>query len=85
MITPSLSSSTKEEYSSVKELWELCNLDALLNSFNCTIHADVKLMMIISGLMCCNSKHPCPYCNSLDMLEKGNLSTIKNITNYNSS
>lgn len=85
LIVLSVCTSTKEDYASAKKMWTMSNLDALLNNFQCTVHADLKLIMIITGLMSCSSKCPCPYCDTSDINEKDTSRTVENITQNNAA
>lgn len=63
----------KEQYEAVKKLWNLINVNELLNTYECSFTADLKLIMIMCGLMSNSSKCPCPYCETNDLDLKGSF------------
>ena len=53
---------TKETYESVKELFDLLNIQTLKQYGDISIAADLKMANIMFGLMSHTSTHPCTWC-----------------------
>lgn len=79
MFILALTDDTKESYDLIIFLWNLLKMNNLLDNYDCSFNADLKLIMIACGLMSNSSKCPCPYCDTSDLSIKG----IYIINSYN--
>ena len=73
-----MSESIPEEYDNVKQMLDLVKLD--LTKHSVFLNNDIKMDLILLGLMSASSSYPCPYCTIFhDFKKKGLPRTLKQI------
>ena len=67
-----------EDYDNVKKFLDLLKLD--LKKHSIFLNNDIKMDLILLGLMSASSSYPCPYCEIFhDFKKKGAPRTLKRI------
>ena len=73
-----MSEAIPEEYDNVKQMLDLVKLD--LKKHSIFLNNDIKMDLILLGLMSASSSYPCPYCTIFhDFKKKGVPRTLKQI------